>query len=174
MPRAERAQLHLVHDPATGEVCPGCQERDVLIDELTRKLHGQASLVGRLRRDRDAEARSNSAWPVLLTLHDYWARLTGHTRTEFSPEDFRDALPRLKEWGAGNLAAGIAGIAAHPNTKELPASATAKVERYDGWDTLCKSASNVRRYIGRRPKGWSLPPELEEPARLWPAPERRA
>src|SRR5437870_5016340 len=166
MPQAERAHLRVVDEQGElHEDCPGCIERQHALDELARKYQGALSQIGRLRADKDAEARAHEAWPSLLALFRYWGELTGHTRVAWTSEHFWCALPMLKVWGGGNLAAAIAGIAHDPNRKRR---ANGSWEVYDDWQTCLRNSGNVRRYIGRRPQGWTLPANLEPVAERWP------
>lgn len=155
----DQASLEHALRAAHGEL----QAKDHELDELIRKFKGQSRELGELRRDRDREAREHEAWPTLVKLHKYWRQQTGHTRVTFTPASFWVALPQLKNWGLGNLAAGVAGIAHDPNRRQLK---NGKWETYDDWETLMRNQGNVRRYIGRRPEGWELPGELaEEPGK---------
>ncbi len=133
------------------------------IDGLERDIRGWARRYADLQRDKNAEAAAHQAWPTLLALFKYWQTLTGHTRVKWMTKrcgaaKFWLALPIWEEWGTGNFAAGIAGFAYDPYTKPIK---NGKLEVYSDWETLCKDSGAMRRYIGRRPLDWVLPPELE-------------
>jgi len=158
MPRPDRSHLKLI-DTATGEIteyaCAACGVKEHEIDGLTRKMRGLARENSELRRDKEAEAANHELRPVMDALFAYWQEVTGHTRVRFTYQHFWSALPMLKAWGVGNCAAAIAGIAYDPNTK--PKKNGKGLEVYNDWETVFRNAGNVRRYIERRPAGWTLP-----------------
>jgi hypothetical protein len=153
-------QLYAV-DPQTGEIseyaCVSCQRKEDELAELWRKFRGQSRELAELRRDRDAEARAHRAWPVLLMLFDYYKVLTGHGRARWTPDRFWCALGLWREFGSGNCAAGIAGIAYDPNRKQLK---NGRFEVFDSWELLFRNSGTFERYCRRRPKDWVCPASL--------------
>jgi hypothetical protein len=147
----EQGEIHPPDD------CPGCQAKEHELEELTRKMRGMARELGELRRDKDREAREHEAWPTILALFDYWREQTGHAKARWTGDRFWIALPLWKEWGAGNMAAAIAGIAFDPNRKPMR---NGKIEVYDDWETVFKNSGNLRRYAARRPPDWTLPEQF--------------
>jgi hypothetical protein len=160
---AKPAPRHLRIIDDQGEVtefaCPHCQHKEDELAELVRKFRGQSRELAELRRDKDAEARAHEAWPTAIKLFDYWKLLTKHSKAKWSEDRFWVLLPSLKNFGAGNCAAAIAGIAHDPNTR---VQRNGKTERYDDFATCFGSAGRVERYAKRRPKDWTLPEQFEE------------
>lgn len=150
----EHGELH--------EDCPGCLERQYALEELSKKYHGVLAENGKLKADRNAEAAAHALWPAAMVLFEYWKALTGHNRAQWAPngraERFWTVLPALKHFGPKNCAAAIAGVTFDPNTRRLK---NGKLEIYNGWDTCFGSLEKTRRYILRRPAGWTLPPQFE-------------
>lgn len=157
---AEQA-LRLVdeHGELTEHSCRHCAAKEHELSELTRKMRGLARELGELRRNREEEARQHQAWPTLLALWDYYRQLTGHTKARWTAERFWVALALWRAFGTGNIAAGIAGIAYDANRRELK---NGKIEVYDSWELLLRNADTLERYIRRRPKDWTLPPQFAE------------
>ena len=154
--------LTAVVDPTP--IDPQYQAMQDTIDGLQRDIRGWARRYADLQRDKNAEAAAHEAWPTLLALFKYWRVLTGHTRTKWVTKQcgaakFWVALPIWEEWGTGNFAAGIAGIAYQPHTNP---NRNGRIESYTDWETLCKNSGAMRRYIGRRPSDWVLPDQFKE------------
>jgi hypothetical protein len=149
---------HLRLVDQNGEVsefaCPNCQAKDDEYDELLRKFRSQSRELAELRRDKAREAREHKAWPTLQALFDYWRELTGHAKAKWTPDRFWHALTLWSDFGTGNCAAGIAGIAYQPNRKQMK---NGKWEVYDSWELLFRETGTLERYIKRRPEGWELP-----------------
>lgn len=157
--KPDRVQVdHLRLLDENGEVtefaCPNCRAVGDEYDELLRKFRSQSRELAELRRDRAAEAREHEAWPTLRALFDYWREQTGHAKAKWTADRFWDALNLWKEFGTGNVAAGIAGIGYQPNRKQLQ---NGKMEVFDSWELLFRKADTLERYIKRRPAEWELP-----------------
>ena len=158
-PALHASHLRLVDEEGnvTEFSCPHCAGKEHELKELERKMRGLARELGELRRDKDAEARAHRAWPTAVALWEYWVELTGHTRAKWTTDRFWILLPQLRDFGAKNCAAAIAGIAYNPNEK---LQRNGKMELYDDWATCFGSAGKVERYIKRRAAGWQLPESL--------------
>jgi hypothetical protein len=111
-----KRHLRLV-DPDTGEILaePDCRT----CSEWARKYHGLLSQMGQLRKDLEAEARADEAWPTAIGIFRYWQRLTGHERASFTPERFaliepilRDAAKDPSRDGAAECRSAIRGLLA--------------------------------------------------------------
>jgi hypothetical protein len=150
-------RLEVVRAP--DEVSPEAQAMLDVIAGLERDVRGWAKRFAELQRDKNAEARAHDSWPKIMLLFRYWQEMTGHTRARWTGDRFWLALPLWQEFGTGNCAAGVAGIAHDPNRKPMK---NGKVEVYDGWDLLFRSTATLERYIVRRPRGWVLPPQFGE------------
>jgi hypothetical protein len=145
-------------DLQTGEIaCPSCQRKEDELAELLRKFRGQSRELAELRRDKDTQARADQAWPILLSLFDYHRVLTGHKRARWTSDRFWCALGIWREFGTGNCAAGIAGIAYEPNCKQLK---NGRIEVFDSWELLFRNSGTFERYCRRRPKDWVCPASL--------------
>lgn len=149
---------HLRLVDQNGEVsefaCPNCQAKDDEFDELLRKFRSQSRELAELRRDRAREAREHEAWPTLKALFDYWREQTGHAKAKWTADRFWHALTLWSDFGTGNCAAGIAGIAHDPNRKQMK---NGKWETFDSWELLFRETGTLERYIKRRPVDWVLP-----------------
>ena len=152
------AALKIVEAVDSAPVDPQYQAMLDTIDGLQRDIRGWARRYADLQRDKNAEARSHEAWPVALRLWGYWVEQTGHARAKWSQDRFWILLPHLQQWGAGNCAAAIAGIAFDANSKRLK---NGKLEVFDTWELCFRSTGTVERYMRRRPSGWALPAGFE-------------
>lgn len=151
-----RPNLRLIDD--NGELteysCPNCTGMEHELKELERKFRAQSRELGLLRADKDAEARAHESWPTLMRLYIYWQEETGHKRARWTPDKFWQALKLWQEYGTGNIAAAISGIAYQPNFTELK---NGKTEVHDSWKLLFRDSTTLERYIKRRPNNWVLP-----------------
>lgn len=152
------AQPRLQVVPAPAEIDPQFQAMQDVIAGLEHDVRVWAKRFAELQRDKNAEARAHDSWPKLMALFSYWRELTGHTRARWTGDRFWLALPLWQEFGTGNCAAGVAGIAHDPNRKPMK---NGKIEVFDSWELLHRNAGTLERYIRRRPKGWTLPPQFE-------------
>lgn len=139
--------------------CPNCAGMEHELKELERKFRAQSRELGLLRSDKDAEARAHESWPILMKLHIYWQEKTGHLKARWVSDKFWQALPLWQEFGTGNIAAGIAGIAYQPNSTRLR---NGKIEVHDSWKLLFRDSTTLERYIKRRPKDWILPQQFRD------------
>jgi len=149
--RRNESPLRLV-DPETGEItengCPDCKTKQFQLDELTRKYHGALGQIGRLRADREAEARQHELFPRAIRLFDIWREQTRHLNCDWTSERFWACVPALKAFDDYWIERAIAGLAYQPFTKTMR---NGKTERYDRWETLFSKVANIEVYANRAP-----------------------
>lgn len=156
-PHQARPALRLVVDGESGEVlereqrCSNCQTIQDQLDGAEREVRSWRSAHAQLKRERDADAPQDPLWPIAAELFRIWKRETKHLRSPWTADRFYDALPLLKKYGHVVFERAICGIAFDPYTKVRKNGST---QRYDGWETLCKTAGQFEEYANRAPKGW--------------------
>lgn len=101
--------------------------------------------------DREAEAYENKWFLPLADCFWYWREMTGHRKSEYTVDRFENALPFAKSRKYRPLIrAAIRGIAHDPFIATKP-NRNGRLERYDSWETLFKSAGSFERYANRDP-----------------------
>lgn len=125
--------LRLV-DPDTGELtaAPKLQELQDTVDGLQHTIRSQSATIGRLKRDLNPE-EDHDLFPAAKRLHDFWRERCNHPKSKFSPERFKEVLPRLKEHGEGMCRRAIEG-AAYDCFTTVRKNGT--VKRHDGWELI--------------------------------------
>lgn len=145
----EPSTLRLV-DTRTGEItedaCPHCETKQFQLDELTRKYHGALAQIGRLRADREAEARSSQWWPIGISLFQDWKVASGRLRSQWNVQRFEDCMPYLRDKGFAECRYAIWGLCAHPMVKKVTADFT---EVYDAFEIPFRNPGNFERYRDR-------------------------
>lgn len=141
---ADARPILKVVNPDTGELddvdeCPDCKELD-------RELRRQRTVIANLRRDRDAEARSDPLWGLAVALYTEWKVAADHTRSQWTADRFFLCRPYLAHDGFHVCRFAVWGIAAAPNTRRIT---SAYEERYDDWETLFKNRATFERYAKR-------------------------
>ncbi len=150
--------LHLVNDAGDvvgeqEEPCGGCQELEDQLSGVQKEVQGWRARYANLERDKDREARENALWLPAQALFEHWKKLTGHKNSKWGPGRFRDCESLLRVYGVEVFERAIAGIAYNPYSKIRRNGTT---QRYDSWETLCKSAGGLEEYANRAPKGWRV------------------
>lgn len=158
------SHLHLIVNPETGErqeldQCPGCQERDFIIAGHETTIKGWEIKYGKLRADKEVEARKHPLWPVALKGFKAWKMLGNHPRAAWGFDRFEQSRPFLqdKAYGASlearelMMLRGIVGITYDPFTTRRK---NGSVRRHDGWELLFRSRDKFEEMCNRAPKDW--------------------
>lgn len=142
----ERARhLHPV-DPETGEInCIECLERQRILDELNRKYHGALAQIGKLRADKEAEARGHQLWGLAVALWKEWKFATGRTRSNWREDRFWQCEPFLRKDGFVICRWAVWGVAYMPNTKQVGEH----LEVYNDWKLCFRDSDTFERYAKR-------------------------
>jgi hypothetical protein len=138
--------LHIV-DPRSGEVldeCPTC-------NEWARKYNGVLSQLGQMRIELEGEFQSHELFPRCKKLHDYWRERCRHPRTTFTVEDFKVALPRLKEHDDEMCRHAIDGAAFDPFVTQRK---NGSQKRHDDWELIMRKGK-FEEFCNKAP--WHLP-----------------
>lgn len=166
-----RRHPHLVivdsRDGTQVERCPGCEERDAIIengtaesDGLLEQVRSMATKLANLRRDKEKEMRGSELWPKALELVAYWALETGRKkgRTRLTPKRFEMIEPFLKkadpDTGLDGLAMAklaVAGAAYDPYKADKP-NKNGSLEVYDSLETIFKNRAAFERHVARAPR----------------------
>jgi hypothetical protein len=94
----------------TGEVCTGCVARDDEIRALDTEKKGWIGRYQKLKKDREAEARSSEWWPVAREVFELWQALTGKRRARFTYDRYELIRPFLEAEGVGDCKAAVHGL----------------------------------------------------------------
>lgn len=146
--------LKLVVDPETGEVieptCADCRRKNDELAGLEDVIRRQGARIQLLLRDADEAARKHELWPITEELFKLWKRECKHPRSVLTVDRFELALPfvRHKSYGPAMVERGIRGIAFDHFSRPNRAG---RIERYDGWEHLFKTAGHFERYCNRAP-----------------------
>lgn len=164
--------LHLI-DPESGEVfpqkeCPGCAEREILVQKLERRIRGLDLQIDNLKRDHDAEVRASGLWPVGVRLFGIWRGATGQKRCKFSAvrfdlvEPFLDGFDRRRHQSISTEV----GPPTHP-LEQCAAAIIGRVtdhfvtRRSNGtpkhfweWERIFASRGEWEESMARRPRNW--------------------
>lgn len=156
--------LRLVVNGETGEVlesrhnCPSCANLRVELQDAKDLVKGAESDRKKwvkkyhdLRRDEEKRAMEDPLWPIAAGLFNIWRRATGHVRSDWTFDRYLACERLLRKYGHVTFERAIAGIAYDPWESEQK---NGRIEKHDGWDTLCKSADRFERYCNKAPKGW--------------------
>jgi hypothetical protein len=122
-------------------------------DEIAGHLHtirSQSSRIGKLKRTTDA-SRDHADWDRCLGLFRTWQRATGHTRSRFTSDRFKAALPFLSAYEDEMIIRAISGLAFDPYISRRK---NGTEQRHDGWDLLFKSADKLEEFSNRAPLEW--------------------
>jgi hypothetical protein len=117
---------------------------------LLATTRAQASRIGRLKRTEDA-SRDHADWNRCLGLFRTWQRATGHTRSRFTSDRFKAALPFLSAYEDEMIIRAISGLAFDPYVSRRK---NGTEQRHDGWDLLFKSADKLEEFANRAPLEW--------------------
>lgn len=146
--------LKIVEFDHNGEVveptCPDCRRRDLEIEGLNRVIRSQGYKLRQYEIDAEEEALRNPLYLVIAGHFLMWRELTNHEGCEFTMDRFQLALPFVKSKKyAPLIPKAIRGIAFDYYSKPNKAG---RMERYDFWETLFRSAGSFERYVNRCPK----------------------
>lgn len=139
-----------------GTVCDDClpvltalkDERDGFAETCRR----QAAALGKARReDPDKRLRDHEEWGRALRLFRIWQRQTGHVRSKWTVQRFKQCLPFLADYEDEVIVRAITGIAYDPFTTR---NRNGLEERHDGWDTLFATTDRFERYANKAPRNW--------------------
>jgi hypothetical protein len=155
-----RPELAVV-DTTTGaqlEKCPGCEERDRIIEKGTNENEGlvetvrsQAAKMRELRKDREREMREHDLFPQVREAFEYWLVETGRTkRTKLDPKRFDLLEPFIKKDGLAMVKLAIDGAAYDPHRADRPGR-NGKTETYDSLETIFKQRGSFERHVKRAP-----------------------
>lgn len=153
-PKAEEAFVYV--NVETGESvteCPHCLQAKAEVAELERDLRIKRTMITKLKRDKEAEARDSKYWPIAEVIYDWWRVACSHQRAKFNYQDFEDMKPRLadgKNGGALEVLKGIAGAAFDPGTRPM---ANGGLQRFDDLELVVRSPSKLRSFTQRVPGG---------------------
>jgi hypothetical protein len=161
---AERAHLHVVVNPDTGEIvepdCEGCRTKNDEIAGLERDVRGWAVRYAELKRDRDAEAREHPMWPVGERVFREWRQLCRHPRSPWTQDRFWQIEPFLtnpkygkeEEARVALCRRAVAGAAydAYKTTRR-----NGSVKHHNDWDLIFRSADKFEEFCNRAPTGWA-------------------
>jgi hypothetical protein len=145
--------LHLV-DPATGEVhneCPACAETQATLKELTRKYHGALAQIGRMRADKEAEARQHELWPLAVNLFRLWQQEGDHPRARFTPERFWLLEPYLRREGYEDCVCAVRGCLASDFHTKRGRYATRDGTRHDALELIFRDQAHFERFRDMAP-----------------------
>lgn len=134
---------------------------------LQETIRRQAGALGKARReDPDKKLREHESWDRAHRLFKVWQRATGHTRSKWTIQRFKQCLPFLEAYEDEIIVRAISGLAFDPMTR--PMKNGLGEERFDGWETLFKSDGSIERHANRAPVDWkatTLEEYAEEEAR---------
>lgn len=99
-------------------------------------------------RDKEQEARKHPLWPKAEDLFGEWQRLTGHTRSKWTPDRFEKVRPYLKSDGYDLCLLAIHGAAFDPYTK---ARANGSMKRFDDWALIWRDRDKFEEFCSRAP-----------------------
>lgn len=148
--------LQVVVNSNTGEVvdqpkCDGCKQRELEIAGLQAAIRSQAYKLRQAQLDQEADAYENKWYLPLADCFWYWREMTGHRQSQYTVDRFLVALPFANSRKYRLLIrAAIRGIAFDPFVAKKP-NRNGRLERYDSWETLFKSADAFERYANRDP-----------------------
>jgi hypothetical protein len=139
---ASRAKLRVVGDDTvvdatTGEtqpdMCPGCVQRDMLIEKMEGELHGKRLQIANMERDAERDARQDPLWEEARELFDYWRKKCHHPRSRFDAVRFKLVLPYLKKDGRLMCMRAIRGAAYDPF---ITTNKNGTKEVHDDWELI--------------------------------------
>ena len=144
-----------------GEVPEGAPqtlaEALVVIEELDAELQKQTTDARswhrrylNLKRDKQAEAESDTLWGKAVALFYEWRIATGHMRSQWSADRFFLCRPYIEHDGLAICRLSVWGIAAHPNTREITPG---YAEVYDDFELVFRNRATFERYARR---GWAI------------------
>lgn len=151
MGKDETARHLQLVNTETGELvdadsCPGCKERDRTINEWKRKFNGVLSQLGKLRADKEAEARADQLWPHAVAIFRYWQERTSHHKAEFTVERFEIIAKRLRTHGPEECRRAIDGcLLSDWHQKRGPASKR-KGEVFDSLPIIFEKQDNWEKF----------------------------
>jgi hypothetical protein len=121
-----------------------------VIAGLESAARSNAAKLSRATRDRETWARTHEHWVAIEELFKEWRIATGHTRSQFTVDRFEVALPFYanRKYGPEMIRRGVKGIAYDHFSKPMK---NGRMERYDDWHLLFKSAGNFERFVNRAP-----------------------
>ena len=139
-----------------GDACdnPDCvalrQRASEEIIGLMATVRSQASTIGNARR-REQDFRKHDQYDRCVRLFRVWQRATGHTRSHFTADRFKRALPFLLEYEDTMIGRASEGLAFDPYTTRR---ANGTTQRHDSWELLFKSADRLEEFANRAPLAW--------------------
>ena len=139
-----------------GEICSDCQPLLTrLADEnagLQETIRRQAAALGKARReDPDKKLREHAEWDRARRLFRVWQRATGHVRSKWTTQRFKQCLPYLSEYEDETILRAIEGIAYDPFSTTR---ANGTKQRHDRWDLLFKTSDSLEEFANRAPVEW--------------------
>jgi hypothetical protein len=154
MAAPEHRHLRVV-DLETGEAfedCPNCAELQVQLDGATSEIRGWRAKFGKLRADKDAEARADDRWDEVAGLFELWRIAAGPAgipkRSKFAPDRFRLALPYVKQDGHERCCQAIIGRCYdHFSSKR----ANGSLKRFCEWERIFGNRGDFEESANRVP-----------------------
>ena len=142
-----------------GEICPcpGCQRRDVLLDEkdmiieeLQIDVRRWALRNAALKRERNVPVDDHPLYPDAEICFKEWKSRCNHPRSPFTADRFWLVVPFLEneKYGMRAVMTAISGAAYDPYEVRQK---NGKVKKLDGWDYIFKNADTFESFVNRAP-----------------------
>ena len=144
--------LHVV-DADTGEKldgCPNCEVLQVQLDGRLRDIRSWTARYNDLSRDKEADAKKDPLWPEAGELFNFWKRMTGHKKSEWSLDRFELVEPFLKKDGQLLCRIAVVGAAYDPF---ITRRKNGSLNRHDGFDLIFRNREKFEEMANRAPVG---------------------
>lgn len=152
---SEPAPVLRLINAETGELveehpgCPNCQRLEDQLDGAEREVRAWRARYADAMRDKEAEAKKHPLYSQAEKLFGEWKRLTGHTRSKWTPDRFEKARPFLKSDGYDLCLLAIQGAAFDPYTK---ARSNGTIKRFDDWELVWRDRGKFEEFCNRASK----------------------
>lgn len=145
--------LRLV-DPETGEItqCAGCHNWERTYHELEKKYRGALSQIGKLRADKEAEARQHELWPQAVELFDYWKFRTKHKKARWTGDRFWIVQPFLDREGFRDCRDALIGLLGSDFHMKRGEYAKRKGQVFDEFERPFSSQGDFERFREMAPQ----------------------
>jgi len=142
-----RPDLRVI-DGSTGELCPGCLERDARNAATETEKKGWRVRYQNLKRRVEAELTSREHWPEANEVFNYWRDRTGHTRSVMSEERQSLVAPYIEEYGVDECKRAIDGRLESDWHMKRGADAKRKGPIHDGFEQIFASSETFDKARG--------------------------
>lgn len=140
-------------DEVSGEIAdcdkPACADNRRLVKVLERKIRAANLEIGRLREDKEAQMKDSPYYKNAVKIFDYWKEKTGHDKSKFGLDVFKQVLPFLKEDGIDLCFMAVEGIA-FQHHKDIRSNGT--VKKYDSFELCFRNRAKFEEYCNRSPR----------------------